>query len=294
MSEKRKIDFVVTDLDDTLWDWLKMWTNSFTPFINSMSNELNLNLDDLKKSFKKLHQKYHTSEASPFIEELELLSDEHIAKIRHSNNGHKSIMHQYNSDKKHNLYLYGGVFETLKFIKDKGGIIVGYTESNSFFTKYRIKHFDVDGIIDRVYAPIDTGVPIDMKKYYDDDFWEPRKTEFKYLPKDFKKPDAEILKTILQDYRASRESTIYIGDKLDRDIYMAQQASVTSVYAEYGHLIDSPGYELLRHVTHWTDEDVQREKDFKANYHSNPKPDYVLKSSFKELFNYFEFSTFDV
>lgn len=292
MNDKISINFVVTDLDDTLWDWLHMWYSSFSPFLNRISDELKIDLDILKKSFKSLHQKYHTSEASPFLEDLPGLTKEQIDYIRETSDDMKGILHQYNSDKKNNLFLYQGVFETLTTLKQQGSKIIGYTESNSFFTKYRIKHLNLDGILDRIYAPEDTGVPIDMKKFYPDDYWEPKVTEFKYLPQKFMKPNAEILETIFDDFKANKSKGIYIGDKLDRDIYMAQQANILSVYAKYGHNIDSNAYNLLREVTHWTDDDVQREIKFKANFHANPKPNFVLYTSYKELLDHFEFIPF--
>ena len=75
---------------------------------------------------------------------------------------------------------------------------------------------------------------------------------------------------------------------------MAQQAGITSVYAQYGHKITGPEYDLLREVTHWTKEDVEREKIFKANFEGKVViPEVVLEKSFSELSDSFEFFQFD-
>ena len=42
---------------------------------------------------------------------------------------------------------------------------------------------------------------------------------------------------------------------------MAQQAGVTDVHALYGASQHKPEYELLRRVTHWTPEMVERERN---------------------------------
>jgi FMN phosphatase YigB (HAD superfamily) len=290
--EKKKINFIVTDLDDTIWDWLNMWYQSFNPYITRISKELGIDLSILKENFKKLHQKYHTTESSYIYEELECLSEEQKTILEASVDS-KSILHEYYSNKKENLILYDGVLETLKYIKEQGSTIVAFTESNSFYTKYRIKHLQLDGIIDCIYAPLDTGVPSSVTPYYPNGYWEPEITEFRYLSKTVHKPDSEILEIILKDFRAKIEESIYIGDKLDRDVYMAQQLNVSSVWAEYGFKIQDDRYDLLKEVTHWTKQDVIREQEFKNNFHLKPKPDYILENSFTELKQYFNFSKFD-
>lgn len=291
---QKRVNFVVTDLDDTIWDWLAMWHGSFSPFLERISKDLSVSKDDLKKDFKQLHQKYGTSESSFIIEELSLLTEAHRDLIRADVEGGKGILHEYNSNKKNKLQLYDGVLKTLTSIKSKGALIVGFTESHSFYTKYRIKTLNLDGLLDCIYAPIDVGLPASVKRYYDEDYWEPEKTEFRYLSRSVKKPNAEILQIILKDFNAEKENTIYIGDKLHRDISMAQQAGITSVHAAYGHTITGDQYTLLKEVTHWTDEDVKEEERFKADTEGMiVSPDVVLDKSFDQVSQHFEFYAFN-
>jgi phosphoglycolate phosphatase-like HAD superfamily hydrolase len=293
MTAKRKVNFVVTDLDDTIWDWLKMWHNSFEPYLQRISSEFNIDIEVLKNDFKKIHQKYGSSEFSFVFKELETLTEEQKGIFDVATINQKSILHEYNSLKKYNLSLYDGVIETLKEIKQSGALIVGFTESNAFFTKYRIKHLEIDGLLDCIYAPVDMGVPESVYKHYSEDYWQPQITEMRYLSKSILKPAPEILEIILKDFNADKDTTIYIGDKLDKDISMANTASVTSVYAKYGHRIETEQYELLRDVTHWTESDVQREKEYKLKETQNPIANFTLEKSFKELKNYFSFFPYD-
>ena len=293
MNVRKRVNFVVTDLDDTIWDWLKMWHNSFEPYLRRISNEFNVDIELLKRDFKEIHQKYGSSEFSFVFNELKSLTQDQKDRINKSDGNNKSIIHEYNHLKKNNLTLYDGVVETLKKIKEEGALIIGFTESNAFFTKYRIKHLELDGFFDCIYAPVDMGVPENVYKFYPNDFWQPEITEMRYLPKFIIKPAPEILEIILKDFNANKESTIYIGDKLDKDISMANGTSITSVYAKYGHKIESEEYELLREVTHWTDKDVQREKDFKEEHKKNPIANFTLEESFAELTNFFSFFPFN-
>src|SRR6202035_246169 len=55
------------------------------------------------------------------------------------------------------------------------------------------------------------------------------------------------------------DETLYVGDSLRKDVYMAQQAGVHAVLAEYGQFYDPENYRKLVEITHWTDDDVQQE-----------------------------------
>lgn len=293
MENKKKVNFIVTDLDDTIWDWLRMWYDSFEPYFNRISSQFNVDKSLLIADFQKIHQKYGSTESSFVHDELSCLTQEQKNEFDKPGALGKSILHEYYSLKKQNLHLYDGVLKALKELKDKGVIIVGFTESNAFFTKYRIKHLEIDGLIDYIYAPIDIGVPKSVYQHYSEEYWEPGITEIRYLAKEVRKPAPEILEIILRDFKAKKENTIYIGDKLNKDVYMANEADVDSVYAKYGDLIDTDKYQLLRQVTHWTKADVEREKEFKELHNDKPMAKYTLKKSFDEILELFDFFNFD-
>jgi len=146
--------------------------------------------------------------------------------------------------------------------------------------------------MDCIYTPIDMNLPNSVKQVYPNSFWEPDLTEIRYLSSEVKKPAPEILEIIIKDFGLVKDQVIYIGDKLDKDVFMANQASIDSVHANYGHNIDSSNYDLLRDVTHWTEVEVQREKDFKAKNKSTPIAKHVLEKSFGEITNLYEFSDY--
>lgn len=288
----KEVNYLITDLDDTIWDWLNMWHKSFEPYIYRIAKETGISIELLEADFKKLHQRYGTTEMSFAYRELEHLDPEYYHLFEgESNDRQRNILHEYHSNKKHSLVAYKGVIETLKKIKEKGTKIVAFTESKVFFTKYRIKHLELDGIIDTIYAPMGNDLPDSVLTFYPDSYWETNHTVFKVLPKETRKPNIEILNMILSADGAEKEKSIYIGDKLDRDVYMAQQAGITSVYAKYGHVLDNDAYELLRKVTHWTDEDVKREIDFKNKNIEIDAPDFIIED-FSELLTHFNFTTF--
>jgi hypothetical protein len=56
---------------------------------------------------------------------------------------------------------------------------------------------------------------------------------------------------------------------------MAKQGRVAAIWARYGTLYDPECWTYLVKITHWTDEDVNREKTLKAKY-GGLVPDYVI------------------
>ena len=286
----KNIKLLITDLDDTIWDWVSMWYNSFLPYFTDIKEISGIEEDALIESFKKLHQKYHSSEASFVYNDLDGLKKEEKKNIeqKKSKNG-RSIIHNYYYNKKHNLNLYPNVLSTLLKIKSKGTLIVGFTESNSFFTQYRIKTLDIDGLFDSIYTPADIGIPKKVKRYYEEGYWDLKDTKIRILPKRTKKPNPEILLKIAKDYMVPLNEIVYIGDKLDRDIYMAKSSNITSIYAAYGSNINNKAYNLLKKVTHWTKLEVERDIKFKKNINNKTiKPDYSI-NDFKKLLNLFNF-----
>lgn len=85
-----------------------------------------------------------------------------------------------------------------------------------------------------------------------------------------------------------RQSTVYVGDSLMKDVAMAQMIGVVDVYAEYGIAQQRHEYELLRRVSHWTPADVERERAISSQPHV--KPTYTLEHSFAELLGLFTFA----
>ena len=60
--DKKNIKLIITDLDNTLYDWFVPWYKSFTVFINDVLEKTTISEDELLAEIKKIHQKHGTSE----------------------------------------------------------------------------------------------------------------------------------------------------------------------------------------------------------------------------------------
>lgn len=68
---------------------------------------------------------------------------------------------------------------------------------------------------------------------------------------------------------------------------MANQAEIRSAHAVYGDNVDNSYYELLRKVSHWSDDEIEQEKLIQQSLGDYiAKPDFILNNGLDEIFNF--------
>ena len=280
---KQKVSAVITDLDNTLFDWVAIWHNSFKAMLDRLVEDSGIAREVLEAEIKQVFQRYGTSEYAFAIEELPSLRKQNPAEDLAKK--YSAAIHAYNSARKATLCLYPTVLETLETLKDHGCLIVGYTESMAYYSHYRLRKLALDRVLDFVYSPPDHELPKGLSRtkirMYPEAAYQLRRTQSRNTPKGELKPNPKVLNDIIGSIGAVPEETIYIGDSLMKDIAMAQATHVVDVWAKYGAAQDRPEYELLRKVTHWPTKEVAREKETTT---AEIKPTFVLERSFSELF----------
>lgn len=280
---------LITDLDNTLFDWFNVWYNSFNAMLNKVAEISGINKDALIEQIRPIHQKYGTAEYSFVLESIPLLQEKYGDREA-INLAMKEAIHAFRSARKKHLTLYPSVMETLIKLKEKGCYIVAYTESKAYYSNFRLTRLELDGVIDVLFSPEDHEIPDGEMKQ---EKYSLVHTKQEYTPKDEIKPNPQLLLDIIESIGALPEECVYIGDSEMKDIEMAQKANVSDVFASYGtgHFEENKeGYELLRAVTHWTDEDVERERKIKENA-SGARATYTVEK-FSEILSFFEFSKF--
>ena len=265
---------LITDLDDTLYDWLGFFIPAFYALVDEIVNITGIKKETLLSEYKIRHQ-YYGSVEYPFVtltlpsirEKYSSLSDEEIKKVLNE------AFHRFNSVRKKKLQLFDGVEETLKKLSEHGVSIIGFTESSPENGFYRLKKLGVDQYFTKVYTAttkFKTPYPLDKK----------------IQTMDFKKPDKRILEQIIIDEGFKKEETIYAGDSLTKDIYMATLANVTAVQVIYPKE-SNDYYQKLVDITSWTKEDFLREARTREECASQKiKPDYIIEN-YKEIYPYY-------
>lgn len=265
---------LITDLDDTLYDWLGFFIPSFYAMVDELVKITGIDKECLLKEYKILHQQYGSVEY-PFItlklpsvlNKYQNCSEDELKEIL------GEAFHRFNSMRKRTLVLFDGVEKALKELSQRGITIIGYTESSQENGYYRLKRLGISKYFKHVYA---TRSKYESVLPYDD----------KIMTVESKKPDKDVLISICNRESCNTNDAIYVGDSLTKDVYMARMAGITSVWVNYPKQ-NNDYYERLVDITSWTDNDFEREANLKKRFiESNIKPDHII-DKFDEIIELF-------
>ena len=283
---KPAVSLLITDLDNTLYDWVTYFAEAFSALIEKAEEILSVPRSRLLDEFKRVHQRHHNSEHPFALLEIESVVD----KFTHlSRQGKKqaldSAFYAFNKKRKETLLPYEGVLSTLGSISASGCIIVGHTEATVPNAIVRLSSLDLIQYFIRLYA-------IEPPQFEHPD---PERAKLQDIPPNFiriiprvkRKPNPLVLLDICSEFSIEPSRALYVGDSLSRDMSMARIAGVRSAWAKYGTLYGREQWETLVRVSHWTEEDVERERDLELKF-KRTEPDVVLKG-YGQLLEEFHF-----
>lgn len=277
---KGKLELLVLDLDNTLYDWVSYFVSSFYSMVTEASKITGIEKEVLLDDLREVHRHYHDSE-HPFS----LLEATSVTK-KYSNLSRSEkaevldpAFYAFNKSRLANLELFPDVVPTLEHFSSNGVQIVAYTDSKLFGVYDRLNRLGIMQFFSSIYCRENESIHPNPKRAI------ALAREIKSVPavlleKVSRKPDPEILLQILRRFDVEIHNAAYVGDSLTRDVVMASDARVTSVWAKYGSNVSSDNYAKLVRVSHWTKEEVLRESELKER---NVQPDIVLEESFSEL-----------
>ncbi|NTF32783.1 HAD family hydrolase [Rhizobium skierniewicense] len=256
---KPKVNTLIVDLDNTLYNWFEIWRASFLPIYNGLRDRVGVDEIVLQCAIREVHQLRKTSEYTFLLDELKFAAPDG-APLR---SFLEEEIRQSKTERDRALKLYQTVLKTLWQVKKSGTSIVAYTESLSFYSGYRLKKLGLDGVIDYLYCPEDNDLPsgVSLRKIRSlpDEFYELQITEIRHTAPNELKPNPRLLREIVRTLNAKPDECVYVGDSLFKDVAMAKDAGVHDVYAEYGAAQSHSDYELLKKVSHWPDSDIAKE-----------------------------------
>lgn len=281
---------LVTDLDNTLYDWVDVWHRSFAAMFDELVRHTDGPRELLLDEIRAVHRAHGTSEYAFLAEELPS-----VARLgERASRAIESVNDARRRARDNSLRLYPGVAHTLRALQARGVLVIGYTESMAFYSAARVRKLGLDGLLDLLYSPADhelpRGLTREQVRRHPGAHYEFRHTVHRHTPPGELKPNPGLLLDILADAGAEPGDAVYVGDSPMKDIAMARDAGVADALALYGRAQDREGYELLRRVTHWTQEDVERERRILERREISAS--YVLRDSFAELTELFSFTSF--
>lgn len=279
------VRLVITDVDNTLYDWLSFYIPSFLAMVQEIHRISGVDMPSLKRSFRSVHQAHRTSEYAFSIQELDVLEgidaglspEERLKK-------YDSAIHAFRSMRRKTLRLYPGVRETLQRLRDGGIMVVAHSDSMMSYVSRRLRQLDVDGLLAAICAPRDHGIPAALDpasvRRVPESAVESRTLHVEFSP-NIRKPDPATVDPIFEALGVPREKAMYVGDSLSRDVLLARRAHIVDVWARYGSNRDDALYRELVEITYWTEAEVKEEERLRKELGGSP-PSSVI-DSFQEI-----------
>ncbi len=265
------IKLFITDLDDTLYSWIGFFIPAFYEMAEELSHILKKDKEALLEEYKRIHQEkgsveypYATAYLPSVLNAYPNYTKEELLQELNP------VFHRFNSTRKKQLQLYPYVKETLSKIAEMNIKIVGYTESAEENGFYRLRKLGIEDLFCRVYV---SGSQFERP----DCFPSSAKTHAVLG----KKPNPELISQICECESALPGETIYVGDSLTKDIYMAKMAGVVAVLCKYPCDPEKAKelYQKLVAISHWTETDFRREDELKKMCREQGIcPDYTIDS----------------
>ncbi len=271
-----RIELLVTDLDNTLYDWVGFFAKAFTAMIDVAVGLLEVDREQLLDELKRVHQRHHDSERAWSLAETEtVIRRWPRASFEERRKALDPAFHAFNRVRKDRLQLYPGVAETLETVSRLGVPIVGHTEASAINALTRVEKLELSDLLTRLYAA-DSGQAVGDAR-----------VRVVPVPRAIHKPDPRILLEVCDEMGVAPERALYVGDSLSRDVGMARQIGMHAAWAAYGTRHDPHDWATLVRITHWTREDVARAQRAQELF-GDSEPDVTLER-FDELLERFEF-----
>jgi len=283
------IRVLVTDLDNTLYDWVTFFSAAMAEMLVKASEILGVSVEQVAAELQHVHRGYRNTE-QPFalLETPSVVQRFPNATRRELAVAMDPAFHAFNSSRKEHLKLYHGVRETLEQVHGAGTLVIGHTDATSHNALFRLKRLGLLDLFSALWTSIPTG-----PGHPDESKQEELDGELFTVIHDasHRKPDPAALETILKRIGAKSDEVLYVGDSLVSDISMARALGVWSAWAEYGTHFSQDDWARIVTVTHWTAEDVQRAKEARGRL-GDVKPDVVLKNGFDDILAHFDFGPY--
>jgi phosphoglycolate phosphatase-like HAD superfamily hydrolase len=261
---------VVTDVDNTLYDWVSLWYGAYNALLRTLSAKTQRTTEYWVAQTHAVHVRRSATECPSVLCDLAAaatwppgLDAAHVMPAAAA---------AYRDYWDHHLTTYPGVREALADLAQQGHVVVAYTEGDVSIAATRLARLGLAGVIRRVFGrpPLPAAVP---SSWCTVNVLRNCPISVDFIPREDSKPNPTGLRTIIAMCDASPQTTVYIGDNLWKDVVMAHTLGAGAIWARYGTVRDPAHVALLERVAHWSAQSVVTERATTLN---TVTPDAVL------------------
>lgn len=298
-----KFQLLVTDIDNTLFDWVNYYVHSLEVLFACVSKITGAPLETLRAEAKEIFTA-HASIEYPFLtqempsvikfygDDIDRMLSETVEPSRDA----------FKKEARKWLVPFEGVAASLKKVKERYPhlSIIALTDAPRYVAMWKLNKLGILNYFDSVYGLPDPRLPTDAKlgrvkvspkillKHLQQSNFD-FKGKIRILPDDYEKPGVKGLKTVLMDYeiddtKEKRNHVIWVGDNLRKDVKLGKALGVTTVWAEYGTRLDKKVMDALSAFS--PPLNIAKNAPVNQKEEDLPAADYTLKS-FSELLECF-------
>jgi len=303
-SGRKIVRLIVTDVDNTLFDWVGYYVSAFGSLLERLSSIIGVPYGVLAAESREVFSR-HGSIEYPFLvqelpsvlnhykEDVDLMLAEAVMPARDT---FKDAAGPW-------LRPYSGVNDTLRTLKARlpGVPLVALTDAPRYVAMWKMNKLGLLPYFDAVYGLADPRLPTDpllgrvkvdpgilLKHLQQNNF--DYQGRIRILPDEYEKPGTRGLKTVLMDYDmdedpAHRGLVLWIGDNVRKDMQLGHRLGVINAWASYGAQV-AP--EMMRRLAEFSPpQNVHKNANLTTLGKNDHPPDIVL-GGFDELLNHIE------
>lgn len=248
---------VVTDVDNTVYDWVAIWAGAFDALIRTLVQRTGRQAADWLATARAVHVRRTTTECPSLLPDMAASPDWPASADPRL--VMPSAASAYRNYWDHHLVPYPGIRAALVRLHEQGCVIVAYTEGDATIAAARLARLGLAGVIRCVFGrPPSTGALDPSCSLVTTLRGGPIAVDF--IPREDAKPHPAGLRSIIARLGGVPHRTIHLGDNLWKDVSMARMLGVPAFWARYGTRRVPEHVQLLERVAHWSAGDIALER----------------------------------
>jgi len=280
------IRLVITDLDNTLYDWVAWYARAVEAMIDGAAAIMGCASTPIYEQLRDAYSSRRSVEDSRALLELPLVLA-HFGDRATAGLALEPALEAFTHLRADALQTHDGVRSGLQRLASLGIEVVGHTEASAANAVLRLRHLGLEQRLAALFtSPSQRGRP-DERGAMPEAVTPAPPFVLRQLSPPLSKPNPATVAAICRHMNVQPSEVLYIGDNLDRDIAMARRAGVWAAWARYGTEHDPKDWARLVSITHWTKAEVAHAE--RATPTGEHPPHVILESGWAEIFESFAF-----
>lgn len=251
MATPSQTTVLITDLDNTLYDFAGMFSPSFRAMVHALSKETGISESTFVAEFKEIFDRHNTLEYTFSVQELPCLQNKSPADLQ-------QLVHVANvafgRTRRKRLRLYPNVKETLLWAANGGVKLCVATNAPLYHVYRRLLDLGILGLFsvissrDGLEVPAHLGDHIRKYKTAVSTLYS-RMGQVTTHPVTELKPRIDMLRSIQNHWRNIDAVFYSIGDSVNNDLYPSSTLGMVTIWARYGMVIEPKNLTTMLEMT---------------------------------------------